>query len=198
VRSGTRLSVYIEHAMRLTSKRIVFVIAPRDFRDEELFGPQDILERDGARTVVASTRTGQCLGMRGGRAVATQLIDTIRAADLDALLIVGGEGAQAHLWPHRRLQEIVREVDAEGGLIGAICLGPGVLARAGVLRGKRATIWPTATALAEIQGGGATYVEEPVTVMDRIITGSGPDAAGRWAEAVAAALDETRANRRFG
>ena len=77
--------------MSLPGKHILMVVAPCDFRDEELFVPRAIFERKRARVTIASTRTGCALGSLGGRTTATVLIDKAGAKPLDALILVGGD-----------------------------------------------------------------------------------------------------------
>jgi protease I len=72
-----------------------------------------------------------------------------------------------------------------GRPVAAICLSPPVLARAGVLAGKRATTFPAERAIVELKRGGATYVEEPVVQDGIIVTANGPEAATAFGEALA-------------
>ena len=52
---------------RLTGNKILMVIAPDQFRDEELLTPKEVLTQSGATVVVASTQTGEAKGMLGAR-----------------------------------------------------------------------------------------------------------------------------------
>ncbi len=134
--------------------------------------------------VVASTRPGVAVGMLGTRVRADF---TVREADpsaYDGLAIAGGAGAPTHLWDSERLRALARSLHAAGKPVGAICLSPPVLARAGLLAGRRATTFPTDRAIAELKRGGAIYVEQDVVLDGTIVTASGPQAAA----AVGAAL----------
>jgi len=135
-----------------TSRRILCVIAPERFRDEELAEPKRALEAAGHRVTVASTRPGHATGMLGARVA------------VDAVV-------------------------AQGRLLAAICLAPPVLARAGVLAGKRATAYPAQSAIIELKRGGATYVVEPVVRDGTIVTASGPEAAAAFGAALATLLE---------
>ncbi|MDD1666685.1 MAG: DJ-1/PfpI family protein, partial [Methanomicrobiales archaeon] len=70
----------------------------------------------------------------------------------------------------------------------AICLSPVVLARAGVLSGKKATVFRTADSVAEMRKGGADLRGEPVVVDGRFVTANGPAVARRFGEAVVSGL----------
>lgn len=172
----------------MSPRRILFVIAPERFRDEELAVPRATLVAAGCATEVASTRTGEARGMLGARENVSLSLAMVDAADYDLLAIAGGAGAPAHLWDSERLLALVRAMHAAGKTVAAICLAPPVLARAGILSGVRATTFPDARALVELKRGGATYVDEPVVQAGTIVTGSGPDAAAAFGASLAKLL----------
>jgi protease I len=171
------------------TRRILYGIAPERFRDEELAVPKRALESAGHDVRVASTRPGEAVGMLGDRVVPDVTIAQAREADVDALIIAGGAGAPQHLWDSAPLATLVRRLHAGGKPLGAICLAPPVLARAGVLDGRRATTFPTDRAIAELKRGGATYVEDPVVRDGTIITASGPEAAETFGAALVQLLE---------
>lgn len=53
---------------RLEGVQVVMVIAPEQFRDEELSVPQEAFLAEGARVRTASTRLGEAKGMLGATA----------------------------------------------------------------------------------------------------------------------------------
>jgi protease I len=169
-------------------RHVVIVIAPERFRDEELETPRRLLAQAGHRVSVASTRPGEAVGMLGARVQVDVTLAQLRAEDCDALVIAGGSGAPAHLWDADLLIGLVKAVHAAGRPVGAICLGPPVLARAGILYRRRATCYPAERALLELKRGGATPVEEPVVCDGTIVTANGPEAATAFGEALAQLL----------
>jgi protease I len=167
---------------------VLFVVAPERFRDEELLEPKRILEARGATVTVTSTRPGQARGMLGARIAVDRTVAQLDASDFAALAIAGGAGAPAHLWDSEPLLAIARALHAAGKPVGAICLSPPVLARAGLLAGKRATTFPAERAILEVKRGGATYVDAPVVVDGAVVTASGPAAAAAFGETLAGLL----------
>lgn len=163
-------------------RHVVIVIAPERFRDEELDAPRRALEAAGHRVTIASTRTGEATGMLGARVRVGTMIGAVRAEECDALVLAGGAGAPAHLWDCEPLRALVTAVHAAGKPVGAICLSPPVLARAGILAGKRATCYPTERAVLELKRGGATPVKEAVVRDGTIVTASGPEAAADFGD----------------
>lgn len=172
----------------LSGKRILFVIAPEQFRDEELLEPKHLLEAAGARIAIASTKTGVATGMLGAKVMPQMLVRDAKAADYDAVVVVGGAGSPKHLWNHLPLLALVRDRANAGKVVGAICLSGAVLGKAGVAKGKRATCWPDETAIAALRNGGATYEKADVVVDGRLVSADGPPSAAKFAEAVATAM----------
>ncbi len=133
---------------------------------------------------VASTRPGTAEGMLGARIAVDCTVRQAEAAQYDGLAIAGGAGAPAHLWDSAPLQALVRAFHAAGKPVAAICLSGAVLARAGVLQGRRATVYPVPRAILELKRGGATYVGDPVVVDGPVVTASDPDAAAAFGAAL--------------
>jgi putative intracellular protease/amidase len=74
--------------------RILVIIPPERFRDEEFFIPLDFLRRQKHALTVASTVIGECPGSRGGKAKAEVLLSAVVADDFDGALFVGGGGSK--------------------------------------------------------------------------------------------------------
>ena len=101
------------------------VIAPTDFRDEELLEPKAFFEAEGAVVEIASTTAGLARGLQGGD-VKPDL--TVAAADphrYAAIVVVGGAGAPTYLWENGTLHALLRVTHADGIPVAAICLSGG-------------------------------------------------------------------------
>jgi len=170
---------------KLTGKKVLMVIAPEDFRDEELATPKAILEKDGATVTVASTRAGACSGMLGARVTPDTTLAAESAETYDAVVVVGGGGSPAHLWGNAALAQILRDAKTANKVIAGICLSGAALARAGVLAGKNATVWRTDESIAEMREGRAKLSDAPVVVDGRVVTANGPDAANDFGRKIA-------------
>ena len=169
-------------------KKALMIIAPRDFRDEEYQEPKAILEREGVKVVVASTVAGTARGMFGTQVTPDTTIDEVNPTEFDAVVVVGGSGSQTHLWNNSKVHKIVQALHTKGGLVAAICISPVVLAKAGLLTGRKATVFRTATTLNELKKGGAVISDAPVVVDGKIITGRGPEAAREFGLKIAESL----------
>jgi protease I len=165
--------------------KVLMIIAPARFRDEELFITQQELENAGHETIIASTITGNCPGSRGGFATATQTLAEVQTQDYDAVVFVGGGGAKTYYTNHQALS-IAKEMHSQGKIVAAICLAPVILANAGLLQGKSATV--AGTEAKTIESKGATYTGPGVTVDGNIVTGNAPKSSRRFGQEIAALL----------
>lgn len=162
--------------------KVLMVIAPEKFRDEEFTIPAAAFQKAGIGYDVASTRRGPCTGMLGAVVNAPLSLEEVDFGSYDGILIVGGSGAQSFLWDDRILSGMVTSFHTAEKGVAAICLAPVVLARAGILRGKKATCFSSPASSGEMKAGGAVLVEKAVVSDGRIVTANGPAAASGFAE----------------
>jgi len=95
--------------------------------------------------------------------------------DLDAfgaIALPGGGKGTENLLADKRVVEAVQQFAEDGCIVAAVCAAPTVLAKAGVLEGRRATCFPTCAKLL-----GESYDDAPVIVDGNIITSQGPGTA---------------------
>lgn len=169
---------------------ILMIIAPERFRDEELFIPKEEFEKDGHTTTIASAINGLCTGARGGSATATLTLDEVVTDDFDALVFVGGGGSKVYFEDHEAIR-IAQEMNDKGKVVAAICLAPVILANAGLLNGKKATV--AGTEAKTIENKGATYTGPGVTVDGNIVTGNAPKASRLFAQSINERLRASKA-----
>ncbi len=117
--------------MYMSSKKVLMIIAPKNFRDEEFIEPKNILEKANVEVKVASTIKGKAKGMLGVNVDVETTVDEVNPAEYDAVVVVGGSGSQTYLWDNKKVQEIVKKAESLGKVVAAICISPVVLARAG-------------------------------------------------------------------
>lgn len=156
-------------------KRAVLVIAEKDFRDEEYFHPKRILEEAGVEVVTASTTTTEVSGKLGAKVEPDLLISQIEPEAYDGLIFVGGGGSEQY-FNDPSAHTLAKNFITTGKVLAAICIAPVILARAGLLSGKRATVYIDGAE--ELKKSGAVYTGKAVETDGRIVTGNGPEAAG--------------------
>ncbi len=151
--------------------KILMIVAPERFREEELFLTQEELTKSGHKVVVASTKTGICNGSRGGSVIADLLLKDINCDNYDGVVFVGGGGSKIFFNDSDALN-IAKKMNNDGKIVSAICLAPVILANAGVLDGKNATV--SGQEAKTIESKGAKYTGPGVTVDGNIVTGNAP------------------------
>ncbi|MGB9667330.1 MAG: DJ-1/PfpI family protein [Thermosulfidibacteraceae bacterium] len=164
-----------------SAKRVLVVIAPVNFRDEEFFETKKELTACGAKVDVASLTKGIARGMLGGTYNVDLSVNEVDVEDYDAVVFIGGVGARS-LIESPTVINLAKQAYKDGKIIGAICIAPTILSRAGVLYGKKATIW--ASMAHEIKKGGGIYTGRSVEVDGRIVTANGPWAARNFGSAI--------------
>lgn len=147
------------------------MILGNNFEDVEALAPLDLLRRAG----VEVDTYGVGGEMIAGRTRVPMKADKVfrERGDIDVaayagILLPGGPGVD-QLVDNAALIEVVREFAEKDKLIFAICAAPRILDRAGLLKGKRYTCFPSARAA--IKEG--EYCEESVVVDGRLITSRG-------------------------
>jgi protease I len=183
-------------APKLKDRHVLMVIAPSDFRDEELLEPKALFEAEGAVVEIASITADVARGMLGAEVKPDLALSAVDPHRYAAIALVGGAGAPAHLWGDHTLHAVLRIAREDGTPIGAICLSPAALARAGLLHGVRATVYGDRRAKHELERGGALYVDEHVVSDQGIVTAAGPRDARAFARALVGLVDGT--SRRTG
>lgn len=160
---------------------VLMVLAQSQFRDEEFVEPRHALEDAGHRVVVASSAPGPCLGVNGSTVRATLGLDEVRADRFDGVVFVGGPGASA-LFDDAQAHRIAVDFARAGKVLGAICVAPAILAKAGVLAGRKATVFPTEreTLLAR----KALPQRQDVVIDGKVVTASGPRHAAAFGKAL--------------
>jgi protease I len=171
--------------MSLVGKSVLMIIASNNFRDEEYLHPREVLENEGAKITIASSTKKEATGMLGTKVVPDILIDEVDIDDYDAVIFVGGSGANEY-WENEKAHEIAKKAYEKSKVIGAICIAPVTLARAGLLKGKKATVYTSE--IENIKKEGAIYTGNSVEVDGKIVTGDGPSAAKEFGEKIAELL----------
>jgi len=168
-----------EKKAALKGKKVLMVIAARDFQDTELSVTRQKIEEAGASVTVASTKVGTISGMLGGTASAEVLLKDVTAAPYAAVVFIGGSGTKA-LFDDADAHRLARNGVAEKKVVGAICIAPCILAKAGVLKDRRATVWAGKEFVDILKANGARVRKQSVVGDGKIVTGNGPKAAEKF------------------
>ena len=167
-------------------KKILMVVAFKDFKDEEYFVTKEVLEKANFLIETTSSQKGIALGTEGNEAIITLLPNEINPRDYEGIVFVGGSGMGKEL-ENQEFQKLAQGFVKNDKIVTAICVAPGLLAKAGVLEGKKATVWSSAldkSGIKILENNGAIYDQGPVVIDGKIITANGPDAASQFGETI--------------
>jgi len=135
----------------------------------------DLLRRAGIEVVTAGLDHRPVHASRGVVLVPDTTLDEALQRSYDIVVLPGGLPGADHLADDARIINLLREMAGRGKYTAAICAAPRVLARAGLLDGRRATSFPGALDGAGVPG--LDYREQPVVTDGRVITSRGPGTA---------------------
>lgn len=166
-------------------KRVLLIIAHHGFQPKEYTEPKGVLQAAGVEVITASDQPGTAISsISNEEAKVDMTLADVNLADYDGVFVVGGPGALEHL-DNEKLYKIIREAVHMGKAFGAICISPRILAKAGVLNGKKVTGWNDDMGLdAVLKQSGATHVRQSVVVDGKLVTGCGPVAAEEFGRAI--------------
>ena len=159
--------------------KVALVIAFKNFRDEEFFQTKEVLEKEKIQVIPVSDKIGLAQGSEGGEVEITHSVADLDLAGYEMLVLIGGRGALKYL-DNSAVHRLLREAIQQKKIIGAICIAPLILARAGILEGKKATVWSSPLSqqsVRELKSLGVHYLQEPVVEDGLLITANGPSSA---------------------
>lgn len=156
--------------------RKVAILATDGVEQVELVEPRKALDAAGAVTHLISPKEGAIQGMnhdeKGDMLPVDRQLADVHASEYDALLLPGGVANPDKLRTEQGAVQFVREFMLSEKPVAAICHGPWLLVEAGAVSGRTLTSWPSLKT--DIRNAGGQWVDQPVTVDDRLITSRKP------------------------
>jgi protease I len=156
--------------------RKVAILATDGVEQVELVEPRKALDAAGAVTHLISPKEGAIQGMnhdeKGDMLPVDRQLADVHASEYDALLLPGGVANPDTLRTDQGAVQFVREFMLSEKPVAAICHGPWLLVEAGAVSGRTLTSWPSLKT--DIRNAGGQWVDQPVTVDDRLITSRKP------------------------
>ncbi|MEM4271054.1 MAG: DJ-1/PfpI family protein [Candidatus Pacearchaeota archaeon] len=173
------------------------------FRPEEYFYSKEEIEKAGIKVITAGKQKVVPARDIPGMPKSTYVDITFDEVDLDkqnynAVVVPGGSPGWENLYKDNKVIEILQKAQVKDLLIASLCASPAVLSKAGVLKGKKATIYPGMTNY--LKKGGANPVNtdenfenQTVIVKDKnLVTGNGPWASRDFGRAVVEELTKSK------
>lgn len=131
----------------------------------------DLLRRAGVEvTTVSIHHTTEIESAHGIRIRGDMTLDELKDFQkFDMIFLPGGAKGTDNLEENERVRAVIRSFAEEGKKIAAICAAPRILGGMGLLRGRRATSYPSVMNLLK----GAEVTENPVETDGNITTSRG-------------------------
>ena len=157
---------------------VVYAFLADGLEEVECLATADVLIRAGVKVkLVSITGKKEVKGAHGFGIHADALLHEVDPMKADLLFLPGGMPGTKNLMACKPLCDALVHADAAGKRLAAICAAPMVLGKLGLLKGRKATCYPSFEQYLE----GAECVSEPVVRDGNIITGMGPGAAMEFA-----------------
>lgn len=159
----------------------VYAFFADGFEEIEAFTTIDTLRRAGMNVeIVSVTPDGIVMGAHDVSVLCDINFDNCNFDDAGLLFLPGGMPGAGTLDKHEGLRKLILDFAAKNKPIAAICAAPMVLGKLGLLKGRKATCYPSFEQYLD----GAECVDKLVVRDGNIITGMGPGAAMEFALAI--------------
>lgn len=175
--------------------KVVFIIAPEGFKDEELSIPLEIFKKEGIEIDIASTIQGECTGSDGMVIKSNKTLGEINVSEYDGIIFVGGPGTIL-IRKQAFALSIAREANEQKKVLGAICWATTILAKSHTMKGRKATVWNGM----DLEYGRSTvqvlemfeveFVDKNVVVDYNIVTAEGSKSAEKFAKELVKVLKD--------
>ncbi|SIS84771.1 protease I [Roseivivax lentus] len=154
----------------------ILIISTNGFEQSELEVPRDTLRDHGATVHVATLDGQSIMGWDtddwGREAEADAKLSEIDPAEYDALVLPGGQINPDLLRVEQDVIDTIRTFHKAGKPVAAICHAPWLLVEADILKGRKATSYPSIKT--DVMNAGAEWVDETVVADAGIITSRNP------------------------
>lgn len=154
---------------------MIYVLLAEGFEEIEAIEPIDIMRRAGMAVTTVGLSDKYVKGAHGITVKADLLIDEVVKADMEMLMLPGGEG-HVVLDNDERVHELIDYAYDNNLYISAICASPSIIGKKGILNGKKATCFPGYEQFLT----GAEVTADKTVADGKIITGKGAGAAGEF------------------
>ena len=142
------------------------------FEEIEAVAIADTMRTGGIEVVIAGVDGETLTGANGIKVVSDTLIDGVASADFDIIVLPGGYGGTMTLANNETVQALIKEFDAAGKNVAAICAAPIALDKAGVLK-EEYTCYPSV----EESINSSKFVLQTVVESQNVLTSRGPGTA---------------------
>jgi protein deglycase len=142
------------------------------FEEVEGLTVVDILRRANINTSIIGVEGKKVTGAHNITVISDKTLDDVTIDKLDAIILPGGAPGFINLQNNKTVLSMIKEAYEKKKIVAAICASPSVLATAGIIEGKKVTIYQGMEE--KIKKAGGIVQDDLVVVDDTIITSKGP------------------------
>lgn len=160
---------------------MVYLFLANGFEEIEALTPVDVLRRVGVEVLTVSINEGtkNVTGAHGIEVKADLTLDEYKEDCAEMLVFPGGSKGTKNLEENERVTEIILSAAQRGLYIAAICAAPTILAKMGLLKGLKATCYPSLVSV--LIDNGVKYKNDKVVCDKRFITSVGAGTSSDFA-----------------
>ncbi len=147
---------------------MVYVFLADGFEEVEALTQVDYLRRAGLFVTTVGVTGEVVTGTRGICVKADDVIENVSARDVDMVVLPGGLGGVKNMESCDKVLKLVDQLNNDGKYIAAICAAPTILAKMGLLKGRKCICYPDMTDV--LSDNGAEVCDMDVVVDGNIIT----------------------------
>lgn len=165
--------------------KALLIVAQDGYKDKEYLDVKAALIDNDVTVSTASKTKGPAKGVDGGTVDPDFALADVKLDDFDGIVFIGGAGA-AKFFDDAEALDLAKQAAAAEKIIGAICIAPTILAKAGLLKGIRATSFASEKDV--LEKAGAKFTGVNIETQGKIITADGAEAAEEFGEKIAFTL----------
>ncbi|MDK2799372.1 MAG: protein deglycase [Clostridiales bacterium] len=163
---------------------MVYIFLADGFEEIEAITVIDVLRRAGIELKTVSIQNEMVTGAHHIPVKADCFIDSIKAENMDMLILPGGMPGTTNLEQNEKVQELLKYAVDHNKWIAAICAAPMILGNKGYLKNVQSICYPGFEKYLK----GAVIQDNRVNVSGKFITSKGPGTAAEFAFAIVSIL----------
>ncbi len=162
--------------------RKAVIVTGKLVQDHEYIYPYYRLQEEGYEVDVAVRGKETVYGNIGTKVVPTKDIPELKVKDYDLLVLPGGAKAMEYMRQDEEILKFIADFHRAGKVIASVCHGAQLLISAKIVKGKKISGYYSIKD--DINNAGATYVDAPVVVDNKIVSSPHYKYLGPWMKEV--------------
>lgn len=153
---------------------VAVFLADQGFKDVEYY--HTVLSLDSAQIpyFIFSGKDDTLYGIDGMKVCPFTVTDSVKNYSPSSLIIIGGPGIMKYT-ENEKMAKLIRWFDENNLLIGAICLGPVLLIKAGIVRDRKISVFESSYTSDLIEKYSIKYHGSPAVISGNLVTSPSPE-----------------------